>query len=148
MSRTTQQVQPVKPSQIGVGQFLRARPMRNESMTFQHRSDGTTLASIPLRRPSWLVPPVSWLVPFSSHRRVELDTVGTTVLDMCDGKRTVERIIEDFARQEKLSFREAQLPVTQFLQQLSERGMMAIVGFQNDQPPRAACPGEAIGTSS
>ena len=147
MSRTAQ-VQPVKPSQIGVGQFLRARPIRNGSMTLRRQADGSMMASIPLRRPAWLVPPLSWLMPFSSHRRVELDTVGSSVLDMCDGKRTVERIIEDFARQEKLSFREAQLPVTQFLQQLSERGMMAIVGFQNDVDPRAACPSGAIGTSS
>ena len=136
MSRTVKS-QPAKPSQVGVGQFLRARPMRNESMTVERRADGSLLASIPLRKPGWLVPPLSWLMPFSSHRRVELDTVGFAVLDMCDGRRTVERIIEDFARTEKLSFREAQLPVTQFLQQLSERGMMAIVGFQKDATPRA-----------
>jgi hypothetical protein len=119
--------------------------MRNESMTVDRRNDGTTLASIPLRRPGWLVPPLSWLIPFSSHRRVELDTVGAAVLDMCDGNKTVERIIEEFARKEKLSFREAQLPVTQFLQQLSDRGMMAIVGFQKTASPdeagtQAACP--------
>ncbi len=131
-------VQSVKPSQIGVGQFLRSRPMRNESMLVERRPDGTTLASVPLRRPAWLVPPLSWLMPFSSHRRIELDTVGSAVLDLCDGRRTVERIIEDFARKEKLSFREAQLPVTQFLGQLAERGMMAIVGFQKDAPPRAS----------
>ena len=121
--------------------------MRNESMTLRRQADGTALASIPLRRPAWLVPPLSWLIPFSPHRRVELDTVGWAVLDLCDGKKTVERIIEDFARKENLTFREAQLPVTQFLQQLSERGMMAIVGFQNDAPPRAARPhGSAAGT--
>lgn len=143
------QVQAVKPAQVGVGQFLRSRPMRNESMTVDRRADGTMLASIPLRRPAWLVPPLSWLIPFSSHRRVELDTVGATVLTMCDGKRTVERIIEDFARKEKLSFREAQLPVTQFLQQLSERGMMAIVGFKKDAPQRTDCPrGTVAGTGT
>jgi hypothetical protein len=134
----TVKVQLARPSQIGVGQFLRSRPMRNESMLVERRSNGTALASIPLRRPGWLVPPLSWLMPFSSHRRVELDSVGSAVLDMCDGQKTVERIIEDFARKEKLSFREAQLPVTQFLQQLAERGMMAIVSFQKDAPSRAA----------
>ena len=148
MSRIAQ-VQAVKPSQVGVGQFLRAKPMRNESMTLDRRDDGTMLASIPLRRPAWLVPPLSWLIPFSSHRRVELDTVGAAVLDLCDGNKTVERIIEEFARKEKLSFREAQLPVTQFLQQLSQRGLMAIVGFQKDAPPRTDCPrGTVAGTGT
>ena len=133
--RKKTQDKPVKPSQVGVDRFLGARPMRNESMLLDRRTDGTALVSVPIRRPAWLVPPLSWVMPFSAHRRVELDTVGTTVLDMCDGERTVERIIEDFARTEKLSFREAQLPVTQFIQQLAERGMMAIVGFGKDASP-------------
>jgi hypothetical protein len=122
------------PSQISVDQFLRAKPLRNVSMKMERRGDGTTLVSIPLRRPGWMVPPLSWLLPFSSHRRIELDTVGSEVLEMCDGSRTVERIIEDFASKEKLSFREAQLSVTQFLQQMSHRGMIAIVGIQKESP--------------
>lgn len=124
----------VKPSRVGADQFLRARPMRNESMLLDRRPDGTTLARIPIRKPSWMVPPLTWLVPYSSHKRIELDTVGSAVLELCDGRNTVEHIIERFAEDEKLSFREAQLPVTQFLQKLAERGMMAIVGFGKDAP--------------
>jgi hypothetical protein len=44
----------------------------------------------------------------------------------------VETVIEKFAAANKLSFREAQLPVTQFLQQLTERGLVAIVGSPNE----------------
>ena len=71
-----------------------------------------------------MVPPLSWLMPFSSHRRIELDAIGSTVLEVCDGKRTIERIIEEFARKETLTFREAQLAVTAFLRQLLERRMI------------------------
>jgi hypothetical protein len=51
---------------------------------------------------------------------------------MCDGRRTVEAIIEEFAADHKLSFREAQLSVTQFLRQLTQRGLIAVVGESKD----------------
>ena len=113
--------------------FLGAVPHANREMAVEKgvRRDpgaGGAVVSVPLRRPRWLVPPLSWVIPFSSHRRVELDAVGLAVLQMCDGHRTVEEMIEKFARDNKLTFREAQLPVTQFLRQLTQRGIVAIVG--------------------
>lgn len=112
--------------------ILTARPYSNESMQVRRRRDGSLLATIPIRRPRYMVPPISWVLPFSSHRRVELDAVGAGVLDMCDGRRTVEGIIEKFAADNKLTFRESQIPVTQFLQQLTQRGLVAIVGAEKD----------------
>ncbi|MGC9454142.1 MAG: PqqD family protein [Phycisphaerae bacterium] len=120
------------PRHLPAEQVLAAVPYRNEAMELHHRRDGTALASIPLRKPRWLVPPLSWVIPFSSHRRVELDTAGVAVLDLCDGSRNVESIIEKFAADHKLSFREAQLSVTKFLQQLTQRGVIAVVGLSDD----------------
>ena len=111
-------------------QILRARPFHNEKAEVEHRGKSTMVVSVPLRRPWWLVPPISWVIPFSSKRRVELDALGVEVFDLCDGKHSVEHIIEIFAANHKLSFREAQLPVTQFLEQLTQRGLVAVVGFQ------------------
>ncbi|MCJ7543016.1 MAG: PqqD family protein [Phycisphaerae bacterium] len=87
---------------------------------------------MPIPRPKYLVPPLSWILPFSPYRRVELEPVGSGVLKMCDGRRTVEAIIEAFAAGHKLSFREAQLAVTQFLSQLMQRGLVVIVGQDGD----------------
>ena len=112
--------------------LLKAVPHRNVAMELTHRRDGSTLAALPLRRPKYLVPPISWILPYSSHRRVNLDRLGAGVLDLCDGRRSVESIIEKFAADHKLSFREAQLSVTQFLKQLSQRGLVAIVGQDED----------------
>jgi hypothetical protein len=61
-----------------------------------------------------------------------LDRIGSFVLSLCDGHRTVESIIESFASSHKLSFREAQLPVTQFMQELTQRGVIALVGLEED----------------
>lgn len=114
------------------GRILTARPHVNRSMRTQPRRDGGLLATIPLRRPKYLVPPLSWLLPYSRNRRVRLDRIGTAVLDLCDGQRTVEAIIEKFAVEHKLSFRESQVPVTTFLRQLTERGLVVIVGSDED----------------
>ena len=113
-----------------VEDFLGAAPYANEAMTVTPARDGGALVSIPMKRPNWLVPPLSWVIPFSPHRRVKLDAVGYCVLKLCDGKRNVETIIEEFAESNKLSFREAQLPVTQFLRQMTQRGLIVIVGTE------------------
>src|SRR5690554_3538217 len=93
-------------------QMLSAVPHHNHAMKIEPRREGRLLATVPIRRPRYLVPPISWIVPFSPHRRVELDRVGASVLKLCDGKRNTEGIIEEFARQHRLSFRESQLAVT------------------------------------
>ncbi len=111
-------------------QLLTAVPYRNRAMETHELRDGGLVAEIPMRRPRWLVPPISWILPYSSHRRVQLDAPGVEVLDLCDGRRTVEEIVEKFAAGHKLTFREAQLSVTMFLKQLTQRGLVAIVGTQ------------------
>ena len=117
--------------------FFQAVVHANDAMQLERRNDGTALAIVPMRRPKYLVPPISWILPYSTHRRVELDSVGVTVLDMCDG-RTVEGIIEKFALDHKLSFRESQLAVGQFLRDLARRGIVAIVGLQEDLEKRCS----------
>jgi hypothetical protein len=115
---------------VATGDFLQAAPVANQAISVIPASDDGALVKIPMKHPKWLIPPISWIVPFSSHRQVRLDVVGLGVFKLCDGKKTVETIIEEFAAANKLSFREAQLPVTQFLQQMTERGIVVIVGSE------------------
>ncbi|MFA6134239.1 MAG: PqqD family protein [Phycisphaerae bacterium] len=112
--------------------FLQAVPYTNQAMEVTRRPDGSTLVSVPIPRPKYLVPPLSWILPFSHQRRVELDRLGSYVLDMCDGRRSIESMIERFAGDHKLSFREAQLSVSGFLRQLVQRGILVIVGMNKD----------------
>jgi len=113
-------------SSLPAARLLAAVPLRNRTMAVERRSDGTALAAVPLRRPRWMIPPLSWFLPYSTHRRVQLDRPGTEVLDLCDGRRTVEQIVEKFAADHKLTFREAQLAIGQFLQSLTQRGLIAV----------------------
>jgi len=112
--------------------FLRAVPHRNQAIQLERRPDGTTVATVPARKPKYLVPPLSWVVSHPTHRQVQLDAVGSSVLDRCDGVRTIEAIIEDFAADHRLTFRESQLAVGQFLRQLSQRGIVVVVGTSED----------------
>ena len=113
--------------QIAASQLLAAVPHKNATMKIEH-GGAATLVSVPVRRPRWLVPPVSWVLPWSEHRRVQLDEPGTEVLNLCDGKRNVEEVIETFVQKHKLSFREGQTAVTQFLRELLRRGIIVLVG--------------------
>ncbi len=115
--------------EMTASQLLAAVPQRNQMAEVEPVRDGM-LVSVPVRRPKWLVPPISWVLPFSDRRRIELDLPGRTVLELCDGKRTVEEVIETFARAHRLGFRESQLAVTKFLRELVHRGVIVIVGIQ------------------
>jgi len=125
-----------KAGGIESSEFLLAVPHCNEAAKVTHRGSGEFLVAVPMRRPRWLVPPISWILPYSSHRRVLLDAAGAAVLKMCNGKNSVETIIEKFAAENKLSFREAQLSVTQFLRQLTQRGLVVIVGARKEAKER------------
>jgi hypothetical protein len=114
-----------RPSGIDL---LGAIPHVNDAVRLHEGSRGGLLAEVPIKRPRWLVPPLSWILPFSERRRVRLDVLGARILDMCDGKSTMERIVERFAAANRLSFREAQLAVMSFMRLLTERGLVAVVG--------------------
>jgi hypothetical protein len=132
MSRRRRRDQKQLPNAGSPANFLQAVPHVNQAMETHYRSDGSMVVSIPIRRPRYLVPPLSWILPFSPYRRVELEPVGSGVLGLCDGRRTVEAIIEQFASENRLSFREGQLAVTQFLRQLMQRGVVAVVGKEKE----------------
>ncbi|MCE5277868.1 MAG: PqqD family protein [Planctomycetaceae bacterium] len=120
------------PSHAGTAPFLRTVPRLNASLDVERRSSGKVVVEVPMEKPWYMVPPVTWVLPIPNGRRIELDALGAGVLDLCDGRRSVEKIIELFASGHKLTFREAQLSVTQFLRQLTRRGIVVLVGLKED----------------
>ncbi len=110
--------------------ILEAVPMVNRVANISRGSRGGALAQVPLRKPWYLGGPVRWVFPVPDTRSVKLDVLGVTVLDLCDGIRTVERIILEFALRHRLSFVEAQKPVMEYMRQLVQRGILAVAGLQ------------------
>ena len=107
--------------------MLRAQPTRNSAArAVENGSTGVTLY-VRRRRPAWLVPPISWVVPYSAEREVRLDALGRQVWQWCDGNLTVEEIVDRFKDEHRLTFHEARAAVTGYLQKLIQRGVLAIV---------------------
>jgi hypothetical protein len=113
--------------------MLRAVPTRNSAARVVENSDNGITVYVKQRRPGYLVPPLSWIVPFSPEKRVTLDAIGTKIWRWCDGVLTVEGVVERFGDEYRLTFHEARAAVTGYLKQLLQRGVLAIVLQDQDE---------------
>jgi len=106
--------------------MLEARPVRNAAADAQPQLTGDLRIDVRTRRPRYLVPPLSWIVPLKPARTVRLDPVGAEVWALCDGERTMEEIVDEFAARHRLTFHESRVAITGYMQQLVQRGALAI----------------------
>jgi hypothetical protein len=106
--------------------MLDAVPVRNEAAKFEELASGGTRATVARKKPAWLVPPVSWVIRIKPHKSVILDPIGMAVCGACDGKRTIESIVDEFAGRHRLSFHESRVAVTEYLGRLVRYGILAI----------------------
>ena len=107
-------------------EILESVPLVNQAVEIDKGNSGGAIARVPMKQPRYLVPPLSWLLPFSKTRQLRLDQMGMAILDLCDGNSSIETIIEKFAVDNKLSYREAQIPVMKFMRLLTERGIVVV----------------------
>ena len=113
---------------LTVADLLDAVPLRSQAVRVEQRG-GQTVFHVPLERRWYMGPPLGWLMPFSRDRTLSLDRLGMEVWEACDGRKTVEQIVEQFAAAHHLRFHEARLSVMEFLKQLTQRGLIAVVGL-------------------
>jgi len=59
-------------------------------------------------------------------KKLQLDELGTSVWDMIDGKFSVRKLVERFAKTHQLEAREAEVSVTQFIRELGRRGLIGL----------------------
>lgn len=60
------------------------------------------------------------------RKKLQLDTMGTLVWEMIDGKTATRTIIKRFAEHYSVSLQEAETSVTAFLVELGRRGLIAM----------------------
>lgn len=106
--------------------LLDAVAYANEAVR-EERRQGHLVLHVPIRKTWFNRPPISWILSYREERGFAVDQLGQFVWEACDGKQTVEQIIENFANLHQLRFHEARLAVTRFLQTLVERGLVVIV---------------------
>jgi hypothetical protein len=125
MSARRDIIAPLTLRQVSWRPLLRAVPHRNVAAEAEPQADGSVRITVPLRRPWWAVPPISWILQPSSTRKVQLDTLGAQLWAWCDG-RTVEEMVDAFAARFHFTFHEARVAVTGLLKSLVQRGVLAI----------------------
>ena len=107
--------------------MLLARPVPNAAARTEPRDGNRLAVYVKTKRPAYLVPPLSWIVPHPEERCAVLDPIGVRVWTLCDGRRTVEHVVDAFAAQYGLTFHEGRVAVTEYLKRLIQRGVLAIV---------------------
>jgi hypothetical protein len=107
--------------------FLLAVPVRNHAAEEGEERDGVLPVTVRVEPPRWCVPPLTWVLPLRTRRTVKLDPLGVVVWRSCDGKATVENLVDALAARERLTFHEARLTLGSFLQDLVRRGVIALV---------------------
>ena len=114
---------------ISRGQALKSVPVRNREVSEEPLAAGGVRLAYPVTVRPWFARLARRLgagEPPVRQKKLDLDELGASVWGMIDGKRTVGRIIEDFARAHRFQRREADMSVTLFLRQLGQRGIIGI----------------------
>ena len=116
--------------------MLEARPLPNVAARVEPGEDGALTVHVP-RAPSRLRrAPFSWFIQPRSERAIVLDPLGTRVYKLCDGQRTVEAIVDVFAREHRLTFHESRAAVTGYLKLLLQKGVIAMALRENPLPEK------------
>jgi len=105
-------------------QSLSALPVRNTLVEYCRTEEGEIEISIP-RREDLIgkLMALAFFVP--KKRKVVLEAIGTAVWEMCDGEHTVSQMIDVLEKQLKLTRREVEVSLTEYLRKLGKRRLIA-----------------------
>ena len=118
---------PLDPARV-----LRTKPTQNRAVRVENAASGAVLF-VPTARPAWLRA-LSWALPLRREKGFALDSLGTEVWLACDGSRSFEVIVVEFAARHQLRFHEARAMVAEFVRTLSERNLVALVVPEASSP--------------
>lgn len=106
-------------------QAMAARPIRNPSLPWHENEEGLVVVTLP-RRKDFVGQLLAWLFMVPESRPVSLDQIGTMVWHLCDGEHSVHDIAKMLADRYKITLREAEVSLAEFLRRLGRRGMIAL----------------------
>jgi hypothetical protein len=105
-------------------QSLNAFPVRNTLVQYQRTEEGEVEITIP-RREDLLGKMMALVFFIPKKRKIILEAVGSDVWEMCDGQHTVSQIIDALVRKHKLTRREVEASLTEYLRKLGKRRLIA-----------------------
>lgn len=104
-------------------------PMKNRMVSESRLDSGEVIVTYPVTVRPWMAKVMDMLGRTPEKpmtRKLQLDTLGTAVWDLLDGRRSVQKLIEQFATRYHIQTREAEISVTQFLRELGRRGIIGM----------------------
>ena len=105
---------------------MRARPVRNLAAEVSGE-DGAPRVTVRQERPAWLAPPLSWVIRPRLRKSYRLEGMGLALWRQCDGSSRVIEIVERMAAEHRLTFHEARVVVSDYLERMVKRGLIAVV---------------------
>ncbi len=103
-------------------------PLRNPECKQNEQNEGTLLRYKIQAKP-WLrkiFKTATSREPELVIRKLQLDSMGSSVWKMIDGSKSVQQISRDFQKRHNLGQREAEISVSEFILQLGRRGLVAL----------------------
>jgi hypothetical protein len=124
--RLLQKVFPKRFSpKIGRHEILAAVPIRNALVEWEMNDHEEVVLKVPRRedRVGKILHRIFAAPPF---KQVVLDEVGSDVWQLCTGENNVDAIVKALARKYKLSRREVELSLANYLRTLAQRGLIGL----------------------
>ncbi len=116
-------------SHLSRREALEYTPVKNLQISETRLESGEVIIEYPLTVRPWIAAVAKRFGGDHNRKqtkKLQLDTMGTSVWDLVDGKRSVRMIIRNFAKSHRLENREAEISVTSFLRQLGQRGLIGM----------------------
>lgn len=110
--------------------LMKSFPVRNQLINWEIDEKGEASLVVPQKDKLW-IRLASKLFMLPDKRVIVLDSIGTYVWQMCDGKHTISQIIKGVQKQYQLTRKEAETSLFTFMQQLGKRNF---IGFAIPDP--------------
>lgn len=102
-----------------------ARPLRNPLLEWERDEEGLVRVRVPRKDTRWVkVLSRAFYVP--QGKTYSLDEPGSFVWELCDGSTDVRTIVHRFARQFKLTRKEAEASTLEYFRLLARKGFVGL----------------------
>jgi len=110
-------------------QALSCIPVKNEMVESTRLESGEVVLAHPVGMRPWMMRLMRTIGRPTDNvhtKKLQLDTLGTSVWDLIDGQSNVKKLIKHFAAQHQLHPREAEVSISKFLRELGRRGIIGL----------------------
>ena len=128
-----------KRPDVDRAKVMKSFPVRNQLITWEIDDKGEASLVVPQKDKLW-IRLTSKLFMLPDKRVIVLDSIGTYVWKMCDGKHTISQIIKGVQNQYQLTRKEAETSLFTFMQQLGKRNFIGFAIPQQQNAPATSEP--------